>query len=85
MSYIAYCSTGYRSVIASSILSASGYNVVDVYGGFAAVSVYHPELTTTEKVFHNCQSKLFLVVHILDMSSFESYDGKIELMIHLKF
>ena len=48
--YIAYCTSGYRSVIASSILRAEGFDVVDVYGGFAAVSVYAPQITTTGKV-----------------------------------
>lgn len=48
--YIAFCTSGYRSVIASSILRSKGYNVVDVHGGFAAISVYNPETTTTGKV-----------------------------------
>ena len=48
--YIAFCTSGYRSVIASSILRSRGYNVVDVHGGFAAISVYNPETTTTGKV-----------------------------------
>ena len=46
-SYIAFCTAGYRSAIASSILRRSGFKVSDVAGGFAAVSVYAPEHTTT--------------------------------------
>ena len=48
--YLAFCSTGYRSIIAVSILRASGINAVDVFGGFAAASVYAPDLTTSGKV-----------------------------------
>ena len=49
--YLAFCSTGYRSIIAISILRASGINAVDVFGGFAAASVYAPDLTISGKVF----------------------------------
>lgn len=48
--YLAFCSTGYRSIIAISILRASGINAVDVFGGFAAASVYAPDLTISGKV-----------------------------------
>lgn len=56
MRYIVYCSSGYRSLIGASILRANGINAVDLFGGFAAISVYAPELTTTEKV---------LLIHII--------------------
>jgi len=46
-SYIAFCTAGYRSAIAASILRRSGFKVLDVAEGFAAVSVYAPEHTTT--------------------------------------
>ncbi len=35
--YTIHCAGGYRSMIASSILNARGFNVVDVDGGFAAI------------------------------------------------
>ena len=37
----------YRSAIATSILRKAGFKAQDVIGGFAAVSVYAPEHTTT--------------------------------------
>ncbi|XP_064398734.1 uncharacterized protein LOC135345254 [Halichondria panicea] len=48
--YIAYCVSGYRSAIASSLLRQAGFDVVDVTFGFAAVSVFAPTHTTTGKV-----------------------------------
>jgi len=36
--YTIHCAGGYRSMIASSILKARGFDVVDVAGGFAAIS-----------------------------------------------
>ena len=66
--YIAFCSTGYRSVIASSFLRSFGFDVVDIYGGFAAVSVSAPQLTTTGKVCggyygnaYGCSREVFLL------------------------
>ncbi len=53
--YIAYCVSGYRSAIASSLLRQAGFDVVDVTFGFAAVSVFAPTHTTTGKV---CNSTL---------------------------
>ena len=48
--YIAFCTSGYRSVLAVSILRANGFNAIDIYGGFAAISVYASDLTTTGQV-----------------------------------
>ena len=48
--YIAFCTSGYRSVLAISILRANGFNAIDIYGGFAAISVYASDLTTTGQV-----------------------------------
>ena len=48
--YIAYCSSGYHSVIGSSVLRLNGFDVVDIVGGFAAISVYAPNMTMTEAV-----------------------------------
>lgn len=36
--YHLHCKSGYRSLIASSILQARGYKVVDILGGFEAIS-----------------------------------------------
>lgn len=35
--YFVHCAGGYRSMIAASILTNEGYQVVDVAGGFAAI------------------------------------------------
>ncbi|XP_065911105.1 uncharacterized protein [Dysidea avara] len=48
--YICYCAAGYRSSIATSLLNQHGFKAMDIYGGFAAISVFNPELTTTGKV-----------------------------------
>ena len=48
--YITFCVSGYRSATAVSLLRREGYKARDIYGGFAAVSVYEPELTTTGQV-----------------------------------
>lgn len=48
--YIAFCVAGYRSAIAASVLRDQGYKVTDIRGGFAAISVYAPRLTTTGAV-----------------------------------
>ena len=42
--------SGYRAAIATSILKRAGFKVRDINGGFAAISVYAPDLTTTGKV-----------------------------------
>ena len=61
--YIAFCTSGYRSVVAASILRKEGFNIQDIYGGFAAISVSASELTTSGKVrmnsglVKNCSSK----------------------------
>ncbi len=47
---MAFCKSGYRSIIGSSILRAEGYDVRDIFGGFAVISVNYPEMTTTKKV-----------------------------------
>ncbi len=52
--YIAYCVSGYRSAIASSLLRQAGYNVVDINFGFAAVSVFAPTHTTSGQVSVAC-------------------------------
>lgn len=52
--YHIYCGSGYRSVIAASILKARGFtNLVDIAGGFGAIKKTH--LPTTEYV---CPSTL---------------------------
>lgn len=48
--YIAYCVSGYRSAIATSFLKQAGFEVMDINLGFAAVSVFAPDSTTTGKV-----------------------------------
>jgi predicted sulfurtransferase len=48
--YVAYCTGGYRSTIAASILRKKGFKVQDVVKGFAAISVTAPELTTKGEV-----------------------------------
>jgi len=48
--YICYCAAGFRSSIATSLLNQQGFNARDIYGGFAAISVFNPELTTNGKV-----------------------------------
>jgi hydroxyacylglutathione hydrolase len=48
-----YCGSGYRSMIAASILKARGYdNFIEVAGGFAAIS--KTDLPKTDFV---CQTK----------------------------
>ena len=37
-------------MIGASLLRSKGFDVLDVYGGFAAISVYAPNLTTSEAV-----------------------------------
>ena len=49
-SYICHCASGYRSTIATSLLNRLGFKVQDIYGGFAAISVFNPELTTSGQV-----------------------------------
>jgi rhodanese-related sulfurtransferase len=56
--YIVYCSTGYRSVIGSSIMRERGLNTIDIYGGFASISVYSPELTTSGKICPTMKSMI---------------------------
>ena len=51
--YVAMCKSGYRSIIGASILRAGGYDATDVFGGFASISVYNPEITTTKEVMNN--------------------------------
>jgi len=50
--YYIHCKTGYRSVIASSILQARGFDVVDVAGGFDAI-----EKTGIKTTDFSCSSK----------------------------
>ena len=44
--YICYCKSGFRSSTAVSLLEGMGYHASDVFGGFAALSTYAPNLTT---------------------------------------
>ena len=37
-------------MIGASLLRSKGFDVLDVNGGFAAISVYAPSLTTSEAV-----------------------------------
>jgi rhodanese-related sulfurtransferase len=51
--YHLHCAGGYRSVIAASVLKRAGYkNLIDVAGGFAAISKTNIPITTFA-----CQSK----------------------------
>ena len=52
--YYVHCAGGYRSVIASSILQARGYEVVNVQGGFKDIKT--TEIPTTE--FHEQNTSL---------------------------
>lgn len=54
--YIAFCVSGYRSAIATSLLRRAGFKVRDVYGGFAAISVYAPSHTTSGSVCPRMQT-----------------------------
>ena len=44
--YICYCKSGFRSSTAVSLLEGMGYHASDIFGGFAAISTYAPNLTT---------------------------------------
>ncbi|KAI6650203.1 hypothetical protein LOD99_6120 [Oopsacas minuta] len=44
--YICYCKSGFRSSTAMSLLEGMGYNVCDLFGGFAAISTYAVKQTT---------------------------------------
>ena len=44
--YVCYCKSGFRSSSAVSILEGMGLEVCDIFGGFAALSTYAPDLTT---------------------------------------
>ena len=59
--YVAFCAGGYRSGIASSILRAEGFKVVDIFGGFAAISTYEPEVTMTGVVCPTMKGKIELM------------------------
>jgi len=52
--YYLYCGSGYRSIIAASILKSRGYhNIIDVVGGYAALKV-----TDIKKTDYVCPSTL---------------------------
>ena len=51
--YLTFCTSGYRAAIASSVLKRAGFKVRDIRGGFAAISVYASDLTTSEKVSYH--------------------------------
>eukprot|EP00731_Ephydatia_muelleri_P022012 Em0014g603a len=59
--YVAFCAGGYRSGIASSILRAEGFKVVDIFGGFAAISTYEPAVTTTGVVCPTMKGRIELL------------------------
>ena len=44
--YICYCISGYRSSASVSLLEGIGFNVRDLFGGFAAISTYAVKQTT---------------------------------------
>ena len=44
--YICYCKSGYRSSTSVSLLEGMGFNVCDLFGGFAAISTYAVKQTT---------------------------------------
>jgi rhodanese-related sulfurtransferase len=48
--YVAFCVSGYRSAIATSLLRRAGFRVRDIHGGFAAISWTAPSQTTSGKV-----------------------------------
>lgn len=48
--YLVFCSSGYRSAIAASVLKRWGFKGQDIVSGFASVSYHSPELTTSGKV-----------------------------------
>ena len=47
---VCFCKGGFRSSIAVSLLLKEGFSAQDVQLGFAAISTYSPELTTTGEV-----------------------------------
>ncbi len=77
--YLTFCTSGYRAAIASSILKEAGFKVRDIRGGFAAVSVYAPELTTSEKVYNLLPHwiKIFANLCILQHEPFKRVCGVI--------
>ena len=48
--YIAFCVSGYRSAIATSLLRKAGFRVRDIFGGFAAINFTAPSYTTSGAV-----------------------------------
>ena len=44
--YICYCKSGYRSSTSVSLLEGMGFDVCDLFGGFAAISTYAVKQTT---------------------------------------
>lgn len=47
---VCFCKGGFRSSIAVSLLLREGFSAQDVQLGFAAISTYSPEITTTGEV-----------------------------------
>jgi hydroxyacylglutathione hydrolase len=48
--YVAFCVSGYRSAIATSLLRKAGFRVRDIFGGFAAINWTAPSHTTSRAV-----------------------------------
>ena len=68
--YVAFCVSGYRSAIATSILRKAGFTVRDVYGGFAAVSVFASSHTTSGKVSASIEACFPILYTVWGMCSY---------------
>ncbi|XP_065826908.1 uncharacterized protein [Oscarella lobularis] len=56
--YYAYCSSGYRSAIALSLMQSAGFDAYDIVNGFAGIVAHLPERTLHGKMCPSLKKKL---------------------------
>ena len=67
--YVAFCVSGYRSAIATSLLRKAGFRVRDIFGGFAAINWTAPSHTTSGAVSWLCIYHKHCVLEYIEVGS----------------